>query len=180
MCLMRSSVRARTRSVPFPDFPSPKKTWPTKYDFGLLFSRTVRFLSANRSCHKLLARTTTCPGHRPAGHRNRTQAVIDLSSVKCIIHEALAICRRKATPAPNKPQILLSPKATTLPTTSANQHPAGRRQTHSAEVMRKKTASDFAPGSTSSRSTTLTSSAQNSAIVHSEAQSTPQFFEGCC
>ena len=145
---MRSSVRARTKSVPFPDFPSPKKTWPTKYDFGLLSSRTARCLSASRACHKLLTRTTTCPGHRPAGHRNRTQTAIDLSSEKCIIHEAPAIFRRKATPAPNKPQILVSPKATALPTPSANQHPAGRRQTDSAEVMRKKTASDFAPGST--------------------------------
>ena len=145
---IRSSVRARTKSVPFPDFPSTKKTWPTKYDFGLLSSRTALCDSANRSCHKLLSRTTTCPGHRPAGHRNCTQTAIDLSSVKCIIHEALEIFRRKATPAPNKPQILLSPKATALPTSSANQHLAGRRQTHSAEVMRKKTASDLAPGST--------------------------------
>ena len=149
MCLMGSSVRARC------DLPSARArslfrslTWPTKYDFGLLSRCTARCLSANRSCHNLPTRTTTCPGHRFAGHRNRTQTGIDLSSLKCIIHEALAIFRRRATPAPNKPQILLSPKATALPTTSANQHSGGRLETHSAEVMRKKTALDFAPGST--------------------------------
>ena len=177
---MRSSVRARKKSVPFPNFPSRKKTWPTKYDFGLLFSRTARCLSANRSCHKLLTRTTTCPGQRPAGRRNRTQTGIELSSGKYIIHEALAIFRRRATPAPNKPQILLKSKSNRLAHNFCQPASRWSRQTHSAEVMRKKTALDFAPGFTWSRSTTLTSSAQNSAIVHSEAQSTPQFLEGCC
>ena len=103
---IRSSVRERTKSAPFPDFSSPKKTWPTKYDFGFLSSRTARCLSANRFCHKLLTRTTTCPDHRPAGHRNRTRTAIDLSIGKCFIHEALGIFSKEG---PNKPQILLNP-----------------------------------------------------------------------
>ena len=65
--------RARkVRSVPCFPFPRKKHGRP-QHDFRPLYSRMARCLSVNRSCHKLLTRTTTCPGHRPAGHRNRTQ-----------------------------------------------------------------------------------------------------------
>ena len=179
MTSLSSIPLPRAKSSPFHTFPLPQKKHgghkitlarSPAARLACYQSSTVFRCSWNTLQHALLPD----PQHIALTRK----ASIFPSSTSCIIHEATKIFSRGST-APNPPQIYTSLNPLRFSATSMLQHPSGHRQSHAAQVPGKQTALDLAPGSIWTRSTTFTSSAQNSAIVHSETQNIPHFFEGC-
>ena len=166
---------------PFHFLPSLRRTKHGGYNitFLSLSSCTTRLLSGKHCLHMVLAHTTTCFVPRSTGRRSRTQKSILPSCTSCIIHEAINILSRGSA-APNTQKIYTSLKPPRFPATSTLQHPRGYVINSRCRSYRQENCLRLCAWIHLSSLNNFCLQRPNSALVHSEAQNTPQFLEGCC
>ena len=185
LSLIRFSAR-KVQSIPcFPNAPkNMAATLPLQISLRPLSSCTTRCLSVNHCLQMLLARTTTCPAPRSTALGHRTQPRIH-SSIHRSQHALFnttghqkKFCEGRCSP--KHTAYLYKSKTNWL---AANFHAAAPKRTLPKSLCRSfRQASCFRLRAWIDLNSLekLNLQHSNSALLHSEAQNTPQFIEGCC